>query len=184
MQGEWCGEERQGAERGRQERKVRKSLVVEARSIEQVYEVLSGLLDGVESAERTMRLLEDGRCRREEMERIKRRYERRTGEQLMLECSSEPPSVERGRVAVISSRRPGEVAFGVVVHAFEFDSRLAEYLWTSGIPFAEIGGGCGSATSDERIVDTAFGAVELAAPRLYELWPGAAVYSGSKSADM
>lgn len=124
------------AGRGRQvqERRVRQSLVVEARSAEQVYEVLSGLLDGVECAERTALRVADSRCRRDEMERIRQRYLCRTGEELAFEWTGDPPRPERGRVAVVQSGRPGEMAFGVVVKSFEYDSRLGEYLWSRGIP--------------------------------------------------
>lgn len=167
--------------RGRKEQESAESLVIEVRSVEQVYEVLSGLLDGVESAEETAVLLADGRSRREEMERIRRRYTKRTGEELMFEWTAGPLSVERGRVVVLPAQRPGETAFGIVVSALEVDGRLKEYMWSRNVPFRTVDGGAGG---EKRVVDTAFGRVEFVAPRFEGYWPntgGRANYDSSGS---
>lgn len=163
-----------------------RSFVAEMRSIVQVYEILSGLLDGPESARRSAEIFASDRHLNEEIERIRRRYEERTGEPLLLRYRGEECRLEKGKIAVISDPTPGREAFGIVVSDLVIDSRMVDYMWARNIfcePLDQSSGGgakvvstrkvanTGKAANTGKVVSTRFGKIELAAPEPDVKWP-------------
>lgn len=141
----------------RGERMAARSLVAEVRSIVQVYEVLSGLLDGPESARRSAEIFMSDRHYTEEIERIRRRYEERTGEPLLLRYRGEACRLERGKIAVISDPTPGREVFGIVVSDLAIDSRMVDYMWRRNIfcePLDQSLGGGTEVVDTEKAIDT------------------------------
>ena len=165
--------EREVREQRRGERMVARSFIAEMRSIVQVYEMLSGLLDGPESARKSAEIFTSDRRHIEEIERIRRRYEEKTGEPLLLRYRGEPCRLERGKIAVISDPTPGREVFGIVVSDLVIDNRMVDYMWRCNIfcePLDQSPGGgkkrvdTRKAVDTRKIVDTRFGRIELAIP--------------------
>ena len=172
------GREERREERG--ERMAARSFIAETRSIAQVYEILSGLLDGPESARRTAMILMSNRRQSEEIERIRRRYEEKTGEPLLLRYRGETCKLEKGKIAVIADPAPGHAVFGIVVSDFVIDNRLADYMWRHNISCEPLDQSPGGGT---KVVDTRFGRIELVAPGVDMNWPGATRTAGRRDTE-
>lgn len=146
---------------------VARSFVAEMRSIVQVYEILSGLLDGLESARRSAEIFTSDRHYTEEIERIRRRYEEKTGEPLFLRYRGETCRLGKGKIAVISDPTPGREVFGIVVSDLVIDSRMVDYMWRCNIfcePLDQLLRGSKEVVDKKKVVDTRFGRIELVIP--------------------
>ena len=158
---------------------VARSFVAEMRSIVQVYEMLSGLLDGPESARKSAMIFMSDRRTREEIERIRRRYEEKTGEPLFLRYRGETCKLGKGKIAVISDPTPGREVFGIVVSDLVIDNRMVDYMWRCNIFCEPLDQSLGGSTKivdtkkvvdTKKIVDTRFGKIELAIPESDVKW--------------
>ena len=148
-----------------------RSFIAETRSITQVYEILSGLLDGPERARKSATIFMSNGSQREEIERIRRRYEEKTGEPLLIRYRGEPCKLEKGKIAVIANPTLGSEVFGIVVSDLVIDNRMVDYMWRCNIPCRPLDQSLRGGTW---VVNTRFGKIELAITGLDINWPDAA----------
>lgn len=149
-----------------------RSFIAEVRSITQVYEILSGLLDGPESARKSAEIFTSDGSQREEIDRIHRRYEEKTGEPLLLRYRGETCKLGKGKIAVISDPAPGRAVFGIVVSNLVIDNRMVGYMWRHNISCEPLDQSLRGGTW---VVNTRFGKIELSIPGLDINWPNASL---------
>ena len=157
-----------------------RSFIAETRSITQVYEILSGLLDGPERARKSATIFMSNGSQREEIERIRRRYEEKTGEPLLIRYRGEPCKLEKGKIAVISDSTPGSEVFGIVVSDLVIDNRMVDYMWRCNIPCRPLDQSLRGGTW---VVNTRFGKIELAITGLDRKLAESATQTGLRESD-
>lgn len=146
---------------------VARSFIAETRSIELIHVILSGLLDGLESAKRTDMIFMSKTRPEEELERIRRRYEEKTGEPLLLTYRGEINKLGRGKIAVMIDPTPGRTTYGIVVSDFVIDNRMVDYIERYNMVYEPLDQ---SPRGGTKVIDTRFGKIELAIPRRETNW--------------
>lgn len=163
---------------------VARSFIAETHDIAKVFEIISGLLDGPASANTTHSLMRNPnpQIRAEERDRIHRRYLEKIGEPLMLRHAGKPCKLGKGKIAVLAKSFPGEYSrlYGIVVSDLVIDNRLVYQMWETRKSYTPLDTPPNGVT---RVVDTKFGEIEVAVPKVEINWPQAAPAGGRRDTE-
>lgn len=162
---------------------VARSFIAEAHNITDVFEIISGLLDGPASANMTHNRMWDPnpQIRAEERDRIQRRYMEKIGEPLLLRHAGQPCKLGKGKIAVLAKSYPqGPKFYGIVVSDLVIDNRLVYQMWEGRKSYTPLDKPPNGVT---RVVDTRFGEIEVAVPKVEINWPQAAPADGRRDTE-